>query len=82
MTDSDIDHLRKIFISLDVDNSGTLSVQVLTSQPFSDDVPMKQKLLPFIAYVLSSSLGISMIFCAACTDVTHSRCACTSHRSY
>ncbi|XP_026192344.1 calcium-dependent protein kinase 2 [Cyclospora cayetanensis] len=27
MTDSDIDHLRKIFISLDVDNSGTLSVQ-------------------------------------------------------
>lgn len=28
MTDSDIDHLRKIFVSLDVDNSGTLSVQV------------------------------------------------------
>ncbi|CDI75828.1 CAM kinase, CDPK family, putative [Eimeria praecox] len=27
MTDSDIDHLRKIFVSLDVDNSGTLSVQ-------------------------------------------------------
>ncbi|KAL8269563.1 hypothetical protein Esti_006505 [Eimeria stiedai] len=27
MTDSDIDHLRKIFVSLDVDHSGTLSVQ-------------------------------------------------------